>query len=583
MKHRAFCGWLPLSIRSDEPKGGEIEAWQGWERRRALSSGKCPGPSTTPRRDAVKNKHHTHNKHRPFGGPQVAEKLTEGLADWLCEWLKLGRAPWRLRQSRPQKFLGHPISSDFSIEDWLAWVSAEERTAAACLVEEILAGGVGSGEFSVQDDRGILHRVRVVGRSERGPGTQRLWFGAVDRGEIAEPWLVRMTDRLRESWDKPDALDRLCQEVATALEAAWVQLWEERENAEAVLVGQWGLSVEEEAAFRWAGLPPSLFEVTTGSRVAGWPTAQGDSLRSEGLYRLPLYGREGRGAVLLLRAGQYETESKPSWTFLDMVQRVAAIWFAHARVMQELEEAARLKSDFVSTMSHELRTPLNTLMGYTDLLAMGEFGPVTAEQHEVLERMSHSARELLGLINATLDLRRFERRTEPLLMEEVSVPELLRELEGEISYYRRRTGVELSVEIDPRVSTVRTDRAKLRIVLKSLLSNAFKFTERGWVRVSAQCQGDEVELSVVDTGIGIASEVLPIIFEPFRQGEPASTRRFGGVGLGLYVARRVVEMLGGRLTVESEPGKGSTFRVRLPSGSGEKTGEEPPDPVPGQA
>lgn len=520
----------------------------------------------------MKSKRHTRQKHQPSTGVELPEKLTQSLADWLCEWHKPGTGRWQLRESRPRLFLGHRIPAVFSIEDWLPWVSAEERAEATRMLGDTLPGGLASGDFSMYDARGVLHRVRVVVRSEPGAEAQRLLLGAVDRGEIIEPWLVRMTDRLLESYDRPDALDQLCEVVAKVLEAAWVQLWEEREDADAVLVGQWGLNAEEEAAFRWAGLPASVFDAAPRSGRLAEASGEERPPWNEKLYRLPLRAGERVRAVLVVRASPQFKEAKPPATLLQVVQRVAAIWFAHARLMQELEEAVRLKSDFVSTMSHELRTPLNTLMGYTDLLAAEEFGPLTSEQREVLQRMSHSARELLGLINTTLDLSRFERRTEPLLLEEVSITELLRELEQETAYYRRRTGVQFSIQIDPQVTTLRTDRAKLRLVLKNLLSNAFKFTEHGWVRVAVQRCGEEIELSVADTGIGIARDVLPIIFEPFRQGEPASTRRFGGVGLGLYVARRALEMIGGSVTVESEPGRGSTFRVRLPSMPGGESG-----------
>jgi len=250
---------------------------------------------------------------------------------------------------------------------------------------------------------------------------------------------------------------------------------------------------------------------------------------------------------------------------VEAVRVVASLWCFCTRLSVELDQATRVKSDFVATMSHELRTPLNTLMGYTDLLACEEFGPLTEEQRDVLDRMNHSARELLDLINATLDWGRFE--TEPVALDVAacSLPDLIAELDREIAYQRRRRGLHFVADIEPAAATVRTDRNTLKVILKNLLTNAVKFTEHGGVEVSARAVDHGVEIAVRDTGIGIDPAVLPVIFEPFRQGEPAATRRFGGVGLGLYVVRRLVEVLGGTVTVDSQPGRGSVFRVWLPA------------------
>ncbi|GIW45309.1 MAG: hypothetical protein KatS3mg077_2591 [Candidatus Binatia bacterium] len=251
--------------------------------------------------------------------------------------------------------------------------------------------------------------------------------------------------------------------------------------------------------------------------------------------------------------------------FLEAVHRVASLWFACERLAADAEQATRLKADFVATMSHELRTPLNTLMGYTDLLACEEFGPLTEEQRDVLDRMSASARELLDLINATLDFGRMETPRIPVEARWFSLPELLDEIQRELAYQRRRRSLSLEIRVEQGAARVNTDREKLRLVLKNLLSNAVKFTEKGGVSVIARREGASVEIAVRDTGVGIDPAVLPVIFQPFRQGEPAVTRRFGGVGLGLYVVKQLVSILGGSISVESEPSKGSVFTVRIPA------------------
>lgn len=244
--------------------------------------------------------------------------------------------------------------------------------------------------------------------------------------------------------------------------------------------------------------------------------------------------------------------------------QLASMALRTARVVEELEDANRLKSDFVATMSHELRTPLNILMGYGDLLLSGEFGPVTDQQSDVLQRMEKTARELLDLISATLDLSRLDRGETPVVWSETNLSDLLQEMARETEVRADNPQLRFSWEVPAALPTLYTDVAKLTVILRNLLSNAIKFTPEGSVTVSARPNGDGVEISVSDTGIGILPDVLPIIFEPFRQGETALTRRYGGVGLGLHIVQRLLDLLQGKIEVESTPDLGSTFRLWLP-------------------
>ncbi len=246
------------------------------------------------------------------------------------------------------------------------------------------------------------------------------------------------------------------------------------------------------------------------------------------------------------------------------ITQLASLTLEHVRVRQELEGANRLKSDFVATVSHELRTPLNIIMGYTDLFRDGEFGPQTLEGVDALDAVDKNARELLDLINSTLDLSRLDRGQLPVALELVHLAAEVTDIAAETSNRLDKQGVRLVVDV-PTDLAVETDPLKLRVILKNLMSNAFKFTDRGKVTLTARAQPGGIEISVADTGIGIAPDITPIIFEPFRQGESAMTRRFGGVGLGLYVVWRLVNLLAGTIHVESEIGRGSTFRVWLPA------------------
>jgi signal transduction histidine kinase len=242
----------------------------------------------------------------------------------------------------------------------------------------------------------------------------------------------------------------------------------------------------------------------------------------------------------------------------------AAIALHNVRLVDDIREASRLKSEFVATMSHELRTPLNVIIGYTGLLIDGGFGDLAGDQRGVVARMQRSAYELLDLITATLDLSRLEAGKSRLAVESVSVADLFAQLETELAGAVDGKPLSVAFHAASDVQTVETDRAKLRIVLKNLIGNAIKFTPRGEVTVSAAADGDEVVVTVADTGPGIRPEDRALIFEMFRQVEAAKTRRHGGVGLGLYVVKRLLGELRGAIEVESEVGVGSRFSVRLP-------------------
>jgi signal transduction histidine kinase len=287
-------------------------------------------------------------------------------------------------------------------------------------------------------------------------------------------------------------------------------------------------------------------------------------------FRGAMYAVLRRGDQLFgVHSAEYRNErdkfSPHDQRILGGIAWLASLALDHVRVLDELEHANRLKSDFVATMSHELRTPLNVIMGYSDLLIEGEFGSLTAEQADILRRVDRSAGELLELINATLDVSRLDAGKLSLNGQEVRLEELLPEIDAEMrELQEKKPQVAFAWSAAPRLEALYTDRTKLKVIIKNLVANAAKFTEQGTVSVTASPRDGGVEVAVADTGIGIPAPAREIIFEAFRQGDSSITRRYGGVGLGLYIARRLIDLLGGRIDVESAEGEGSTFRVWLP-------------------
>ena len=235
------------------------------------------------------------------------------------------------------------------------------------------------------------------------------------------------------------------------------------------------------------------------------------------------------------------------------------------RLYRELESASRHKSEFLANMSHELRTPLNAIIGFTQVLQQKLFGEVNDKQDEYLEDIHGSANHLLALINDVLDLSKVEAGQVEL---EVAPFSLRESLERGVVMVRERAVEErrpLSVEPNPRIELVEGDERRIRQVVFNLLSNAVKFTPQGGtVQVSSAQQNGEVLVSVADTGPGIALEDQERIFEEFQQTEVGQEQR-EGTGLGLALSRKLVELHGGRIWVESEPGKGSTFTFTLPA------------------
>jgi signal transduction histidine kinase/DNA-binding response OmpR family regulator len=280
--------------------------------------------------------------------------------------------------------------------------------------------------------------------------------------------------------------------------------------------------------------------------------------------------REGHlmGSLVVARnsPGEFPPET------VDLLRTFAtqsALAIQNARLYRQIEVANRHKSEFLASMSHELRTPLNAIIGYSEMLQ--EEAEDLAQEAFIpdLKKINSAGKHLLELINAVLDLSKIEAGKMDLFLEPFDVAPLVTDIAAVVAPLADRNGTRLEVRCDPGVGEMRADLTKVRQALFNLLSNACKFTERGTVTLAAAREagdgGDRVVFTVRDTGIGMTEEQIGRLFQEFTQAEAATSRRYGGTGLGLALSRRICRLMGGDVTVESAPGRGSTFTVRLPA------------------
>ncbi|MGE5264979.1 MAG: GAF domain-containing protein [Acidobacteriota bacterium] len=265
----------------------------------------------------------------------------------------------------------------------------------------------------------------------------------------------------------------------------------------------------------------------------------------------------------------------------ELERRVEERTDALGQANQRLLEADRVKSQFLANMSHELRTPMNAVIGYTELLLEGTYGPLTTQQQDRLQKVVRNAKSLLQLINDILDISKIEAGRLTLNLSPANLGDVITASLQTVEPLAREKHLHLDVEVDRNLPRVVLDETRIKQVLDNLLANAVKFTEHGNVAIRALCwqEGDRRSpitwpgappsgawalVGVSDTGIGIAREDLSKIFEAFRQADNSTTRRYGGTGLGLAIARELVEMHGGSIWAESVVGNGSTFYFTLP-------------------
>ena len=247
------------------------------------------------------------------------------------------------------------------------------------------------------------------------------------------------------------------------------------------------------------------------------------------------------------------------------------------KAKESAEAASRSKSTFLANMSHELRTPLNAIIGYAEMLQEEAEDAGLASYVADLKKVHGAGKHLLGLINDILDLSKIEAGKMDLYLERFDVREVVDGVVATIAPIVEKNANTLKVECPEGIGTMHGDLTKVRQALFNLLSNASKFTEGGTITLAVERHAvegaDWLDFRVSDTGIGMTEEQLKRLFQPFTQADASTTRKYGGTGLGLTITRRFCQMLGGDVTVESEPGKGSTFTIKLPAEVADRTGE----------
>jgi signal transduction histidine kinase len=233
---------------------------------------------------------------------------------------------------------------------------------------------------------------------------------------------------------------------------------------------------------------------------------------------------------------------------------------------RQLAEASQHKSQFLANMSHELRTPLNAIIGVSEMLR--EDAEAAKQDTEPLDRVLGASRHLLALINDILDLSKIEAGRMELALSSFALAPVIADVVKTIEPLATKSGNKVAVNCAADMGTIHADQMRLRQTLLNLMSNANKFTERGAISIDAR-HGQEngrdwITLAVADTGIGMTPEQMGKLFQEFSQASSTTASKYGGTGLGLAISRRFCQMMGGDITVESEPGRGSTFTIRLP-------------------
>jgi PAS domain S-box-containing protein len=387
----------------------------------------------------------------------------------------------------------------------------------------------------------------------------------------------------RSTFDLQVVLDTLVESAARSCEADRANIWRPKGTTYRLAAG-YGIPPEYKEYMEQLAMEPGRKTVTGRTLLEGkivhvsdvrsdpeYPEKAAKISGNRTILGVPLL-REGttigvitltRGSVNPFTAKQIELVS----TFADQ----AVIAIENVRLFdeiqdksQQLAEASQHKSQFLANMSHELRTPLNAILGYTELILDSVYGETSEKMRGVLQRIERNGRHLLGLINDVLDLSKMEAGQLVLSLADYSLKDVVHGVFSAVEPLAAEKKIAFKVEVPEDLPAGRGDERRITQVLLNLVGNAIKFTDQGEVTIRASATDGSYNLSVSDTGPGISEADQDKLFQEFQQGDNSITRKKGGTGLGLAISRRIIEMQGGRIWVDSRLGQGSTFSVSLP-------------------
>jgi signal transduction histidine kinase len=327
-----------------------------------------------------------------------------------------------------------------------------------------------------------------------------------------------------------------------------------------------GRCVRERRAIQVADLQSEAESFPEGSAIAR-------KMGFRATLAVPLLGQGTPFGVIALRRAKAELFSEKQIELVKTFADQAVIAIENVRLFDEIQdksrqlaEASQHKSQFLANMSHELRTPLNAIIGVSEMLR--EDAEALKQDTEPLDRVLGAGRHLLALINDILDLSKIEAGRMELQLESFALAPLIADVVKTIEPLAAKNANQVAVKCDGAIGTLHADQMRLRQALLNLMSNANKFTERGTISIDARQEQEDgrdcVIIEVADSGIGMTPEQMGKLFQEFSQADASTTRKYGGTGLGLAISKRFCQMMGGDITVESEPGRGSTFTIRLP-------------------
>lgn len=514
-------------------------------------------------------------------------------ADTLRELLRDARAPVRLtaveRMAEAEAALAREpfelMLLDLSLPDSQGLATVQHALAAAPRLPIVVLTGLEDEAVGAAAVHAGAQDYLVKGQGDGAALLRAMRYAAerhrllAARTEDAQVWatLARGGEALLAAPGGQGILDALARVAVEALGCERASVWMLDPSARAYVPAAARPLGEHQRLAGAAVAREALAPLAAGAEATQWLTpALRESLPAallpadggEALYLSFVRGGALEG-VLVCRFARQPDDHAATRIAAGLVH-AAGLALGNARLIDELERSNTVKTYFAATMSHELRNTLFAIGGFGDMLneTLAQHGGAD-DARRMARLIGQRARESLALIQAALELTRSEVRAAPA-PRPVDVGDLLRQLAAETHVPVDKPDLRVEWAVAGDLPVLMGDEVKLAMILKNLVGNAIKFSERGRVRITAEARADHLHLVVADTGIGIDPSDLPTLFQPFRQAHGARSRRAGGAGLGLYIVARLVELLDGSIAVDSRPGVGTTFEVRLPLAPEEK-------------